>query len=164
MQFITERNLISAPIRGCFPMNASLPSVGPDLVLSSPVCELQYSGLVSACMCTTPGCNADPSLATLPRITSRQQNSNSSLASQPRTRTGRQRRLQCWSCGSLFNRDRARCERFTKDREDQVMSCGEGEACMLYTWMKSKSEIGNHHHLYHLLCMGWNNNECFRIL
>ena len=112
-------------------------------------------------MCSTPGCNGDTSLGTLPRIARRQPRnfkfpfSNSSLARQPRTRTGRQRRLQCWSCGSLFNRDTARCDKFTMDREEQVMSCGEGEACMLYTWMKSKSEIGNHHNLSHLLCLGW---------
>ena len=163
-------NLISAPIRGCFPVKAILPNFGTDLMLSSPVCEMQYSGKVSACICTTPGCNGDTSLGTLPRIASRQQRnfefpfSNSSLARQPRRRTGRQRRLQCWSCGSLFNRDKDRCDKFTKDREEQEMSCGEGEACMLYTWIKSKSEIGNNHNLYHLLCLGWNEIGCFRIL
>ena len=164
-------NFILVPIRGCFPVKATLPNFGTELILSSPVCEMQYSGKVSACMCTTPGCNGDTSLGTLPRIASRQPKnfvfpfSNSSLARKARTRTGRKRRLQCWSCGSLFNRDKARCEKFTKDREEQVMSCEEGEACMLYTWMKSKSEIGNHHHLsYDHYCLGWNKHGCFRIL
>ena len=57
-------------------------------------------------------------------------------------RQGRQRRLQCYQCGSLFNRDAPDCDKFDPRDPGQLTTCNEGEACMLYTWRKSKTEIG----------------------
>ena len=58
-------------------------------------------------------------------------------------REGRQKRLKCFSCGSLFNRDSPPCAQFDPADREQVMTCNEGEACMLYTWNKSRTEIGD---------------------
>ena len=141
---------------GCFPVNSSLPSLGPAPLLSSPVCEMQTSGTVSACMCTTSFCNDDGFRLQesklelrIPRdAESREPKNfifpfaNSSTAAMPGSRGGRQRRLKCYSCGSLFNRDSPHCAVFDPNSEDQVMTCQEGEACMLYTWKKSRTEIG----------------------
>ena len=148
--------LISAPIMGCFPLNGSLPSLGPAPLLSSPVCEMQTSGMVSACMCHASGCNYDghrlKSKKQVPRIPrdaeSREPKNfifpfaNSSTAGMSGSRDGRQRRLKCFSCGSLFNRDSPHCAEFDPSNGEQVMTCNEGEACMLYTWKKSRTEIG----------------------
>ena len=70
---------------------------------------------------------------------------NSSTAGMSGSRDGRQRRLKCFSCGSLFNRDSPDCAEFDPNNEEQVMTCNEGEACMLYTWKKSRTEIGEEH-------------------
>ena len=147
---------VAAPIRGCFPLNSSLPLLSPAPILSSPVCVLQDAGPVSACMCTTTGCNDEG----IPFRKSNQQSrkprdvasrepknlifpfANSSTVAKPVPREGRQSGLKCFSCGSLFNRDSPQCGQFDPDNEQQVMTCNEGEACMLYTWKKSKTEIG----------------------
>jgi hypothetical protein len=147
---------ISAPIRGCFPINSSLSFFGSAPLLSSPVCKVQEAGPVSACMCTTTGCNEEGILFgksnQLPRkprdAESREPKNfifpfaNSSTVAKPLARGGRQAGLKCFSCGSLFNRDSPQCGQFDPDNEQQVMTCNEGEACMLYTWKKSKTEIG----------------------
>ena len=57
-------------------------------------------------------------------------------------RTGRQRRVQCYQCGSLFNRNTPRCDEFNPLDRSQLTYCNEGEACLLYTWRKSATEIG----------------------
>ena len=67
---------------------------------------------------------------------------NSSTVAKTESREGRQRRLKCYSCGSLFNRDSPQCAEFNPGNGNQVMTCNEGEACMLYTWKKSRTEIG----------------------
>ena len=148
MVHINKSIYIAAPIRGCFPQNQTLPVLGPAPLLSSPVCEMQDVGMVSACMCTTAGCNGD-NFIPRPRVEKIRQPKNfifpfakSSPVDQPLPRGGRQRRLKCFSCGSLFNTDRARCDQFDQESEEQVMTCEEGEACMLYTWQRSKTEIG----------------------
>ena len=59
-----------------------------------------------------------------------------------RARGGRERRLQCYTCGSLFNRESPACAAFDPADPAQLTTCNEGEACMLYTWRKSRTEIG----------------------
>ena len=147
---------VPVPIRGCFPMTSPLPLLGPVPILSSPMCELKESGPVSACMCTTTGCNGDrnhPMLSTQqqrePRDAASREPKNfifpfdrHSTPASPLPRGGRQSRLKCFSCGSLFNRDTPQCSQFNLSNSQQVMTCNEGEACMLYTWNKSGKEIG----------------------
>ena len=112
---------------------------------------MQEDGPVSACICTTTGCNAEDYQPPHPRVvTSREPknfifpfaNSSAVAVAKPLARGGRQAGLKCFSCGSLFNRDSPQCGQFDPDNEQQVMTCNEGEACMLYTWKKSKTEIG----------------------
>ena len=135
---------------GCFPVNGSLPVLG-STHLTSPVCELQYAGSASACMCTTDGCNAHPNqLGRTPRNAASREPKNflfpfgsSSTVGEQSPRQGRQQGLQCYSCGSLFNRESPECPEFDANNKQQIASCGEGEACMLYAWKKSKTEIGS---------------------
>ena len=142
-------------MRGCWPAHEPLPLAGPGPGLVSPVCELQEAEHVSTCLCHVSGCNApdsfrsrDPKQIVFP--------------SDPAARTGRQSTgLRCFSCGSLFDRSAPRCDKvrgfsmlsqifdtifvqFNPDDNSQVGTCGPGEACMLYTWKKSSSEIGSY--------------------
>ena len=93
------------------------------------------------CMCNTNACNSlDVSINSL---SMRSQDfifpfDNSSRVA----RVGKQRRLQCYTCGSLFNRDSPACAAFNPADPAQITTCNEGEACMLYTWRKSRTEIG----------------------
>jgi len=148
----------SAPIQGCFPLNSSLPFLGPAPLLSSPVCEMQDVGTVSFCICTSSGCNDQGVSLEKSRQQPRQPRdaasrepknfifpfANSSTVAKIESREGRQRRLKCYSCGSLFNRDSPQCAEFNPGNGNQVMTCNEGEACMLYTWKKSRTEIGSY--------------------
>lgn len=122
---------------------------------------------MSACICTTTGCNAEDYQPPHPRVvTSREPknfifpfaNSSAVAVAKPLARGGRQAGLKCFSCGSLFNRDSPQCGQFDPDNEQQVMTCNEGEACMLYTWKKSKTEIGEY-------CIGRSGNtSCYHRL
>ena len=48
--------------------------------------------------------------------------------------------LQCYSCGSLFSTG-DECPTFNSSDSSQVATCSPGEACLLYTWRKSDSEL-----------------------
>ena len=108
---------------------------------------MQGPGPVKYCMCSTPLCNDveyDPTNDN--KLSMRAVDfifpfDNSSRVA--RARTGKQRRLQCYTCGSLFNRDSPACDAFDPNNPGQITTCNEGEACMLYTWRKSRTEIGN---------------------
>ena len=147
---------ISGLVQGCFSVNSSLPYFGPAPLVPSPLCIMQDADSVSACMCTTSGCNGGnyrikrptPKLRIPRDAESREPKNfifpfaNSSTVTKTESREGRQKRLKCFSCGSLFNRDSPPCARFDPADQAQVMTCNEGEACMLYTWNKSRTEIG----------------------
>ena len=102
---------LSGPVRGCHPAQQPLPLLGPDLPLISPVCELQETSLVSACLCDTKECNApERSRAQLAR---RPKQIVFPAETQPGPgRLGRQTEgLKCFSCGSLFNRSSPACSK-----------------------------------------------------
>jgi hypothetical protein len=44
---------------------------------------------------------------------------------QQRARGGKQRRLQCFTCGSLFNRDTPPCDKFDPTNTSQITTCRE---------------------------------------
>jgi hypothetical protein len=49
---------------------------------------------------------------------------NAASGVQPqRARGGKQRRLQCYTCGSLFNRDTPPCEKFDPTNSSQITTC-----------------------------------------
>ena len=49
---------------------------------------------------------------------------NAADGAQPqRARGGKQRRLQCYTCGSLFNRDTPPCEKFDPTNSSQITTC-----------------------------------------
>ena len=101
---------LSGPVRGCHPAQQPLPLLGPDLPLISPVCELQETSLVSACLCDTKECNApERSRAQLAR---RPKQIVFPAETQQAGRLGRQTEgLKCFSCGSLFNRSSPACSK-----------------------------------------------------
>ena len=49
-------------------------------------------------------------------------------------------KIRCWSCGSLFSTESNHCQAFNSQDPTQLKTCGEGEACLYYTWRKSSSE------------------------
>jgi len=48
--------------------------------------------------------------------------------------------LQCFSCGSLLNPNK-KCDRFDRTDPAQVQTCTKDEACLMYSWKKSSSEV-----------------------
>ena len=107
---IERKNIFSVePVRGCWPASKPLPLVSSSPSLVSPVCELQETSHVSACLCDTSLCNAPRVLARQPKqIVFPSENSQ-------RNRNGRQSSagLKCFSCGSLFNRSSPQCDEVT---------------------------------------------------
>ena len=51
--------------------------------------------------------------------------------------------LQCYSCGSLLN-PASDCQEFSRTEPGQVQTCLQDEACLLYSWNKSHTEVGKH--------------------
>ena len=151
---------ISGPVRGCHPAQQPLPLLGPALPLVSPVCELQETSLVSACLCDSAECNAPD--RTRPRLARRPKKIIfPTETSQSPGRLGRQSEgLKCFSCGSLFNRSSPACSKvihwkyfhenflfssqFDPEDPSQVSRCEPGQACLLYAWKKSSTEIGSY--------------------
>ena len=50
------------------------------------------------------------------------------------TSVAEDRRVQCYSCGSLFSSVSSDCEIFNSQDERQRVTCGQGEACLFYAW------------------------------
>ena len=102
---------LSGPVRGCHPAQQPLPLLGPDLPLISPVCELQETSLVSACLCDTAECNAPE--RSRARLARRPKQIVFPAETQPGPgRLARQTEgLKCFSCGSLFNRSSPACSK-----------------------------------------------------
>ena len=146
-------------MRGCWPAHLPLPLLGPAPALVSPVCELTETEHVAACLCDTRGCNGparprprQPKQLRFPETRRQQQQPGAGL--------------KCFSCGSLFNSSSPQCDQVTEppkncmknivntntdpvpqfNPEDngQVARCAPGQACMLYTWKKSSTEIGSY--------------------
>ena len=150
-------------MRGCWPAHLPLPLLGPAPALVSPVCELTETEHVAACLCDTRGCNGPRGAQQLARPRPRQPKQ----LRFPETRRQQQpgAGLKCFSCGSLFNSSSPQCDQVTDTKnifdaepnltthplaqfnpEDngQVARCAPGQACMLYTWKKSSTEIGSY--------------------
>jgi len=48
--------------------------------------------------------------------------------------------LQCYSCGSLLDANK-KCDVFDRKATSQVATCSSDEACLMYSWKKSSTEI-----------------------
>jgi len=48
---------------------------------------------------------------------------------------------KCYSCGSLFSSDTSDCKSFDENDKSQKVTCKYGDACLLYAWKISKTEI-----------------------
>ena len=141
--------LLSEPVRGCQAVNSSLHG---HLITDSPSCTsfLLKSSSVSYCTCDSDLCNGHLYDYTDIRVkrdkTRVEQNFMFPFAE--RSDGGRvsgasqDRRIQCYSCGSLFNRDTPSCTEFDRQNETQRTTCKPGEVCLLYEWTKNKSEKG----------------------
>ncbi|XP_023348017.1 uncharacterized protein LOC111716763 isoform X2 [Eurytemora carolleeae] len=155
LTFVRNYKLGSEPVRGCYPLNRTLPGL-VKVLQPSPTCILEPEGAgpVKYCMCDQDNCNDVEYNVYLERardlftnLSMRAQDfifpfDNSSRVS--RSRVGKQTRLQCYTCGSLFNRDSPACDRFDPQNPGQLTTCNDGEACLLYTWRKSKTELGSY--------------------
>ena len=142
-------------VQGGTPGNAVFPSFYTiKLCQEWIVFVLKGAGPVKYCMCDQDNCNDVEYNVYLERardlftnLSMRAQDfifpfDNSSRVS--RSRVGKQTRLQCYTCGSLFNRDSPACDRFDPQNPGQLTTCNDGEACLLYTWRKSKTELGEY--------------------
>ena len=49
-------------------------------------------------------------------------------------------RVQCFTCGSLFNTDAPDCFAFNVNDKAQMKTCDAGEACLWYSYQKSDEE------------------------
>ena len=49
-------------------------------------------------------------------------------------------RVQCFTCGSLFNTDAPDCFAFNVNDKAQMKTCDAGEACLWYSYQKSDQE------------------------
>ena len=90
-------------VRGCYPADQPLPLLGPAAPLVSPVCELQETDLVSACLCHTPECNAP--------VRARARRPKQIVFPSEAPRLSRETGLKCFSCGSLFNKSSPACDK-----------------------------------------------------
>ena len=53
--------------------------------------------------------------------------------------------VRCYSCGSLLSPDQS-CPTFDPQAREQIVRCGPGEACLLYTWARSHSQSATIRH------------------
>ena len=103
-------------MRGCHPAHLPLPLLGPTIPLISPVCELQETSLVSACLCDSPECNA-PDRAGVQLARRPKQIVFPAETQHGPGRLGRQTEgIKCFSCGSLFNRSSPACSKVITDQ------------------------------------------------
>ena len=51
-------------------------------------------------------------------------------------------RVTCHVCGSLFDTEAPDCPRFDAAAAGQRRTCGEGEACLYYSWQKAEDDYG----------------------
>ena len=145
----------SDPVRGCFPINKKLH--GKEIT-SSPSCETFQlnSTSVKYCTCNSDLCNGhlydyqdirvkrdktqvpDDFMFPFEERTDGYTLSSANL----------NRRVKCYSCGSLFNRESPNCPKFQSENKAQRATCEPGEACLLYEWRKSKTETGEKNCVY----------------
>ena len=104
---------------------------------------------VTACLCDQDLCNGPldtPTSSTTrpiqetPRRSPKKTSPNRSLKVKALDPTPG---LQCFSCGSLLNTNKARCDTFDRTNTSHTQTCLKGEACLMYTWKKSATETAS---------------------
>ena len=73
-------------------------------------------------------------------LTSCNSNSICCVLYRPRKNNSIRGRVQCFTCGSLFNTDAPDCFAFNVNDKAQMKTCDAGEACLWYSYQKSDSE------------------------
>lgn len=149
----------TAVIRECFPESILLGSVEKPLEITKdcqPI-NIEADGSIAACICTTDFCNdADHHLDVddddtenddelqeevideidiTPNITTTELISTSTSTEAPKFS-----RIICHQCGSLFSNKNSDCKVFDETDNNQQGFCEPGEACLWYSWQKTKNK------------------------
>ena len=77
-----------------------------------------------------------PPITTTRRPTTRRPTTTTRRPATPR----RNSRVKCFACGSLFSTDAPDCDAFDPASPDQRVTCGEGEACLHYSFLTAPGE------------------------
>ena len=162
-------------IRQCFSTSILLGSIDAPLE-TGPYCEPQdisdnSLSEITACLCDSDFCNSyrgptekksrslkqvqgvRQQVATVNQLSNTTKLSTTNRNNIPMKAAARktfhpdQPGLQCYSCGSLLNPNK-KCDTFNKADPEQVQTCLQDEACLMYSWKKSATEIGKQQHFY----------------
>ena len=91
-------------------------------------------------------CGQAPCPAFRERTTSTSTTTTTTTTTTRRTTTTRApapvSRVTCHVCGSLFDTEAPDCPRFDAAAAGQRRTCGEGEACLYYSWQKAEDDFG----------------------
>merc|ERR1719150_3586438 len=142
-------NRETAVIRECFPTSVLLGSierpVEPQATCSPQSVE---SDTIKACICTTDLCSGigdddngpRTALATFDStVTAAPPNIDQEVDQLFDDVSNESGRVRCHQCGSLFSTDgNPACERFERNDPSQAGECAAGEACLWYSWERSR--------------------------
>ena len=156
--------IFSAIIRECFPKSILLGSVENPVKITEkcdPV-NVESDGSIAACICTTDFCNNvedhqielsvnDDTLTDLEdhheqvidEIDINVDNVETTtvvVSTSTSTAAPKFSRIICHQCGSLFSNKNSDCEVFDENDKSQQGFCDPGEACLWYSWQKTKEQ------------------------
>ena len=140
-------------VRECFQPDSLLLGSAEDPILPSASCDpVNIDEITFACTCTTDLCNGDTGVETISTTTTTRQTLKTTRLSISRATTittttttqatttqepvirSNPNRVKCHQCGNLFsNKEAPDCDTFNTDTSVGDY-CGEGEACLWYSW------------------------------
>ena len=136
-------------IRECYPESVLLGSVDHPVEITrtcNPV-TVETEGTIMACICREDFCNGIEQELT--NHTAHQAGLAGSeevldeieiaINESPGVRTEPGPGLICAECGSLFSGENPDCEMFDETNQTQQAVCQPGQACLYYSWQKSKA-------------------------
>ena len=150
-----KSNTDTSVIRECFPTSILLGSID-DPVEPSEECNpvSVESDTINACICTSDFCNGnvDDNIDRSPSSISPERSPSKITPKVPQITTSRPgrkpavtrsslERVKCHQCGSLFSSasNNPDCDIFDESDPLQQNFCQPGEACLWYSWQKSRS-------------------------
>lgn len=137
-------------IRECYPESVLLGSVDHPVEISqtcSPV-TVETDGTIAACICREDFCNGIDHELSRPGLGNDTAHRNLTggeevlaeidiaINESPLTSDSG---LICAECGSLFSGQNPDCEMFDETNQTQQAVCQPGQACLYYSWQKSKA-------------------------